>query len=103
MAPAAGPRGSAARQFQRNLAREDDVFFRPVVRALAMRASCFVGLELGLAPRFFFHRLPGGSQFRSCRASDEDSFDHGVWGLFRGKEMGLTEAVDDAGFVDVVG
>ena len=63
------------------LSREDDVFFRPGVRALAVRTGRFVLFELRIAPGFFFDRLSGRRQLRGGRASHKDSFNHGVVGL----------------------
>jgi hypothetical protein len=68
------------------LAREDDVFFRPVMNLPAMRASQSGTLKFGHGPQGFFDGLAGGREFAGGRTSDEDPFNHRTfWFLQRSR------------------
>src|SRR5438270_10183842 len=62
---------------KRKLPSQDDVFLRPGMHLVAVRARQFVRLYFFIRPKFFFHHLAGGSQFSGGRAPDENSFCHG--------------------------
>ena len=52
------------------LPREDDVFFRPGVDLLTMRAGQLVILERRVRVEIFINREAGSGKFRRGRASD---------------------------------
>ena len=74
-----------------DLAREDDVFFRPGVHAIAMVAGHLARLELCFRPGFFFHHLTGEREFSSRGTTDENAFGHGFSCKNRGAEQRRAE------------
>ena len=59
------------------LAREDDVFFCPGVDLAAVWAAELAALDFCGGPQFFSDGLAARRQFRSRRATDEQTFNNG--------------------------
>ena len=57
------------------LTSENDVFFRPGVDLLTMRARYLATLDFGSGPQLFFNGLPARRQFRRRRTSHEQALD----------------------------
>jgi hypothetical protein len=71
---------------------------------IAVRAVELLVLDLGIGPQLFLDRLTGRSEFGGGRASHEETLDD--WSVCFGGRCDhkiLSEAVDDASFIDVVG
>jgi hypothetical protein len=62
--------------FAAELAGEDYVFFCPVMNLPAMGAAHFGIREPGRLEQLFFDCLPGGGEFSSAWASDQDAFNN---------------------------
>jgi hypothetical protein len=67
----------------------------------AMGAGHFVGLDFFVCPELFLDHLAGRGELRGGRATDENSFCHGV-GVLGWTSALLTEAIYDPRLIDIV-
>ncbi len=89
----------------RRLTSEDDVFFCPGMDLLTMWARYLAALDLGIGPQIFLNCLPTRRQLRRRGTSDKQPLDDGS-GLFFPHccyHKFLTEPINDARFIDIVG
>ena len=70
LSPRYGPRAGRLQKKRGSLPREDDVFFRPGVHLLTMRAGQLVIFERRVGVEIFIDRQAGGGELRRGRASD---------------------------------
>jgi len=85
------------------LTRENDVFFIPGMRLIAVRAIELLVFHLRVRPQLFLNCLAGRGEFGSGRTSHQQALDDRSV-CFSGScdHKDLTEAVNNASFIDVI-